>query len=279
MTTPDATPAAAPRHARASSARVRRNRVALVVAFVAVLVGVVYLLRGPVLGLRGTRVEVRAGQSAETVAAHVVKATGWDPAAVAAAFSDPSAAGVPGGAASIEGWLAPDVYDVPAKDTPAALVAEMVARRRAQVSSLGLEAAASAQHRTVADLITIASVAQAEAIPSQYGQVARVVTNRLAAQMPLQMDATLNYAKKTHELAHNAKDLTDPSLFNSYNRQGLPPTPIGNPDERALVAAASPPTGPWLYFVLTNHDGTQLFTANYDEFLKAKAKAKADGLF
>jgi UPF0755 protein len=224
-------------------------------------------------------VEVRAGQTAETVARSMESAAGWPASSVDAALADPTAAGVPGKAASVEGWLGVGVYTVSPTDTPSTLVARMVAQQRATIDGLGLATAAARQHRTVADLVTIASVAQAEAIPSQYGQVARVIDNRLAAGMPLQMDATLNYANKTHLLAHSVAQLRDPSAYNSYTRKGLPPTPIGNPDERALTAAATPPAGSWLYFVLIDKDGTQLFTADYAEFEKAKAKAKAAGVF
>ncbi len=224
-------------------------------------------------------VEVRAGQTADAVATKMIAVTGWDQETVAAAFGDPAAAGVPSGATSIEGWLAPGTYPVAPTDTPATVVARMVSEQRAQVVALGLAAAATKQHRTVADLVTIASVAQAEAIPSQYGNVARVVTNRLGAGMALQMDATLNYANGTHVLAHSAAQLTDKSAYNSYIKKGLPPTPIGNPDERALRAAANPPAGPWLYFVLVDKDGTQLFTADYAEFNRAKTKAHDAGLF
>ena len=280
QTTDDTGGRRAPRHERRTTIqRARRRAVVAVVAVVAVAIVGAYFFVNTGRQVPTKSVEVRAGQSADTVAATMVTATGWQESTVAAAFSDPGAAGVPDGVSTVEGWLAPGVYSITASDTPATLIGQMVARRRTQVGSLGLEAAATRQHLTVAQLITVASVAQAEAIPSQYGQVARVIMNRLAASMPLQMDATLNYGKNTHVLAHNAKDLADPSTYNSYNRKGLPPTPIGNPDQRALVAAASPPEGAWLYFVLTDGHGTQLFTADYNEFLRAKAKAHADGLF
>jgi UPF0755 protein len=224
-------------------------------------------------------VEVRPGQTADTVAQTMISVTGWDESTVAAAFADPVGAGVPAGVTAVEGWLGPGLYPVAPGDTAATLVAQMVAQQLQQLDALGIPAAAARQHRTVAQLVTIASVAQAEAIPSQYGQVARVITNRLAKGMPLQMDATLNYANGTHVLAHTSQQLTDKSAYNSYTRHGLPPTPIGNPDDRALRAAAAPPAGNWLYFVLIDKNGTQLFTADYAEFNRAKAKAQKDGVF
>jgi UPF0755 protein len=269
----------APRHARRTSRRVARRRAFVAVVLLAIVGAFAYSKLNTHPQPQAKSVEVRAGWTADQVAAAMVTSTGWDQSTVTKAFSDPRAAGVPAGVTSVEGWLAPGVYSVSAADTPATLIAQMVAHRLSQVTTLGLEEAATRQHSTVAQLITVASVAQAEAIPSQYGQVARVIINRLAAKMPLQMDATLNYANKTHFLAHSAAALTDPSAYNSYIKVGLPPTPIGNPDQRALLAAASPPQGKWLYFVLTDHDGTQLFTADYNEFLRAKAKAQADGLF
>ncbi|MDQ1679408.1 MAG: hypothetical protein QOI42_267 [Frankiaceae bacterium] len=273
--------------ARAPARAVARRRLAVAVA-AAVLVaggGGAYALHrggaGPTAPLPPPTpiVEVRAGQTADTVAHAMESAAGWSAAAVEAAMADPSAAGVPGSAPSVEGWLGVGVYPVSPTDTPASLVARMVVQQRAAITASGLGTAAARQHRSINEMLTIASVAQAEAIPSQYGQVARVVDNRLAAGMPLQMDATLNYANKTHVLAHSVAQLRDPSAYNSYTHKGLPPTPIGNPDDRALAAAASPPQGPWLYFVLIDKDGTQLFTADYAEFEKAKAKAQAAGVF
>ena len=282
-----ARPPRAGRHSRPSAPARRRRRLYPALATLllfALAIAAIWELRrdsGPVERVVAPRpvVEVRSGQTVDTIAAAMATATGWSASTVDAAFADPQAVGVPAEAPSVEGWLSPGLYDVAQADTPVSLVTKMVARQRDAVAATGLPAAAKRLHRTVTDLLTIASIAQAEAIPSQYGKVARVVANRLAAGMPLQMDATLNYAHGTHVLAHTSKQLLDPSAYNSYARKGLPPTPIGNPDDNAMRAAADPPAGNWIYFVLVDKDGTQLFTADFAEFNRAKDKAKAAGLF
>ena len=73
------------------------------------------------------------------------------------------------------------------------------------------------------------------------------------------------------------------SPYNSYQRMGLPPTPIANPGEEAMRAAINPPPGNWLYFV-TVRPGDTRFTADYQEHQRnvaefnAQAKKKSGAL-
>jgi UPF0755 protein len=113
--------------------------------------------------------------------------------------------------------------------------------------------------------VTIASIVQAEAADKQdMGKVARVVFNRLERGMPLQMDSTINYALNRSTLKTTAADTRLNSPYNSYQRMGLPPTPIANPGEEAMRAAINPTPGGWLYFV-TVKPGDTRFTADYAE--------------
>jgi UPF0755 protein len=113
--------------------------------------------------------------------------------------------------------------------------------------------------------VTVASIVQAEAATrDEMGKVARVVFNRLARGMPLQMDSTLNYALNRSTLRTSEKDTRLDSPYNSYRRMGLPPTPIDNPGEEAMRAALDPPAGNWLYFV-TVRPGDTRFTASLEE--------------
>jgi UPF0755 protein len=96
------------------------------------------------------------------------------------------------------------------------------------------------------------------------GKVARVIFNRLERGMPLQMDSTINYALGRSTLATSTGDTRINSPYNSYQRMGLPPTPIDNPGEEAMRAAIDPTPGDWLYFV-TVKPGDTRFTADYAE--------------
>jgi UPF0755 protein len=113
--------------------------------------------------------------------------------------------------------------------------------------------------------ITIASIIQAEtSTKADMGKVARVIFNRLERGMPLQMDATLNYALNRFTPTATTNETKLESPYNSYQRMGLPPTPISNPGQAAMRAAINPTPGNWLYFV-TVKPGDTRFTASYEE--------------
>ncbi|MFC8919073.1 endolytic transglycosylase MltG [Streptomyces sp. NPDC057116] len=164
-----------------------------------------------------------------------------------------------------EGFLFPATYPVYRKTTARGLLDYMV---RTAGERFGPDRAVTAAGRGGVSLyqaVTIASVVQAEAdTPEDMGKVARVVHNRLAQGMALQMDSTLNYGlgRSTLDTSHADTRMDNP--YNTYNRQGLPPTPIGNPGEQAMRAARTPPPGDWLYFV-TVRPGDTRFTADYAE--------------
>ncbi|MCZ9337252.1 endolytic transglycosylase MltG, partial [Streptomyces sp. TRM76130] len=66
---------------------------------------------------------------------------------------------------------------------------------------------------------------------------------------PLQMDSTLEYALNRSTTNTTRDDTKIDSPYNSYQRMGLPPTPIASPGRAAMRAAISPTPGDWLYFV------------------------------
>ncbi|MFE5737473.1 endolytic transglycosylase MltG [Streptomyces celluloflavus] len=158
-----------------------------------------------------------------------------------------------------EGYLFPATYPIDRDTTPASLLTTMVETANLRLADYGI-----ASYRTV----VIASIVQAEADrPGDMGKVARVIDNRLAKGMPLQMDSTLNYALDRSTLHTSHADTKIDSPYNTYEHRGLPPTPIDNPGADALNAAAAPPPGDWLYFV-TVKPGDTRFTADYQEHLK-----------
>ena len=74
-------------------------------------------------------------------------------------------------------------------------------------------------------------------------------------------------------------DIQVDSPYNTYRHTGLPPTPISSPGGKALTAALHPASGDALFFITIDKAGHSLFTASYDEFLRAKAKAQRDGVY
>jgi UPF0755 protein len=85
-------------------------------------------------------------------------------------------------------------------------------------------------------------------------KVARVLENRLADGMPLQLDTTVNYANGKGGITTTATDRDNPSPYNTYVHAGLPPGAIDNPGEDALRAVLSPAEGEWRFFVVVDPD-------------------------
>ncbi|MCX5207035.1 endolytic transglycosylase MltG [Streptomyces sp. NBC_00237] len=239
--------------------RPRRGRLILLVctlaALGAVTVGVVLFLvwtkDGPG---RATSLTIPEGWRSSQVYAAVDKAVGAAPgtAKKAAASTD---LGLPAAAqGNPEGYLFPATYPVKDGTTASSLLTYMV-------KTAGERLGAGPEVRRD---VVIASIVQAEAdTADDMGKVARVIQNRLARDMPLQMDSTLNYAMNRSTLDTTHEDTRIDSPYNTYERKGLPPTPIGNPGLEAVRATRTPPPGNWLYFV-TVKPGDTRFTDDYE---------------
>ncbi|MET8077764.1 endolytic transglycosylase MltG [Streptomyces sp. NPDC005303] len=167
-----------------------------------------------------------------------------------------------------EGYLFPATYPLERhgkKTTPEALLSFMVDTANKKFNGAPIAAGAQRNAMNVYQAVTIASIVQAEAATeADMGKVARVIFNRLERGMPLQMDSTINYGLNRSTLRTTSADTRIDSPYNSYQRMGLPPTPIDNPGEEAMRAAINPTPGDWLYFV-TVKPGDTRFTNSFEE--------------
>lgn len=102
--------------------------------------------------------------------------------------------------------------------------------------------------------------------------MAAVIYNRLEMGMPLQIDATVQYALPERKEFLSNEDLKIASPYNTYQRTGLPPGPISNPGLSSIEAALAPAEVDYIYYVLTSPDGRHTFTNNYNDFLAAKRR-------
>ena len=89
--------------------------------------------------------------------------------------------------------------------------------------------------------------------------------------MRLESDPTVIYGIKEFDGNITRKDLAEPTPYNTYRINGLPPGPIANPGEKAIEAALYPAETPYLYFV-AKKDGTHHFSTNITEHNRAVAK-------
>ncbi|WP_236238891.1 endolytic transglycosylase MltG [Streptomyces sp. CC228A] len=265
----------APRHRRRPRLTRRGRIVLLTGAFALVATGVLLpllLLRDPPPvepPPKETRtLVIPEGWRAAQVYAAVDESLGAPPGtteAAAAALADrlpPEAGGNP------EGFLFPATYPVDDTTTPESLLRYMVRTAGERFAGDRITEGLRRGGRGLYETVAIASIVQAEAdSPEDMGKVARVIHNRLALGMALQMDSTLNYALNRSTLDTSHADTRIESPYNTYARTGLPPTPIGNPGEDAMHAAVEPTPGDWLYFV-TVKPGDTRFTDSYAEQTK-----------
>lgn len=175
-----------------------------------------------------------------------------------------------------EGYLFPATYAFRPDADARSMLSAMVDRWRQAAEQADLRGRARELGYTPAELMTVASLVEAEASRDEdRGKVARVIYNRLESDATnglLQIDATVNYALgRDLGLALTQEDLQVDSPYNTRRYPGLPPGPIESPGDEAIAAAANPPEGDWLYYVTVNLEtGETKFTGDYDEFLTFK---------
>ncbi|MFI9362127.1 endolytic transglycosylase MltG [Kitasatospora sp. NPDC053057] len=165
---------------------------------------------------------------------------------------------------SPEGYLFPATYAVTDGTTPLDLLKQMVDRAGKEFSRDDANVVAQNLGQSLYGLVTVASMVQGEADNTEdMGKVARVIYNRLAKGMPLQLDSTINYALGRSTLNTTVTDTKLDSPYNTYLHPGLPPSPISNPGRQAIMAALDPTPGDWVYFV-TVKPGDTRFTDSFE---------------
>jgi peptidoglycan lytic transglycosylase G len=224
---------------------------------------------------------VLPGLTVSEVATRVGEVPGHDGAAfstvaTSGAVSSPFA---PPGVTSLEGLLGTGSYTILPRESDSALLTRMVQRFDQSAVRVGLVSGSAALGFTPYQVVTVASIVQKEGVyPQNMAKVARVVYNRLASRMALQMDSTVLYAEHRDGGPVGAADLALDTPYNTYRHSGLTPTPICFPSEAALSAALHPAPGSWLYFVVVQPDGTEAFANTYAEQLANEHLAASRGL-
>lgn len=155
--------------------------------------------------------------------------------------------------AGLEGQLFPDTYLIPREITVPALV-DLLTRTYQTKQISENQAALSLSKRSEREVLVLASLVEREAIGQvQMQLVASILSKRLEIGMPLQVDATLQYAKGFDGTSWwptpLATDKTIASPFNTYLNAGLPPAPICNPGAVAFQAAVSPQPTDYLFYL------------------------------
>jgi peptidoglycan lytic transglycosylase G len=178
-----------------------------------------------------------------------------------------------------EGYLFPDTYTITPTATALSVLQQMTQAFSTQAQTLNLTQAAKAVHLSPAQVITVASLVQAEGgKDSDFPKIARVIYNRLAQGMKLEFDSTVFYGLGTYGIAATDQQIASNSPYNTYKFAGLPPGPIDSPGALAIEAALKPAPGNWLYFVTVNPKTHEtLFTASEAQFQQYQAELEQNG--
>lgn len=178
-------------------------------------------------------------------------------------------------AENLEGYLYPDTYSFPPATEAREMISAMVKRFR-KVWEGELAEKASAQHKDVRDVLTIASLIETEAkLKEERPLIASVIYNRLHIGMPLGIDSSVIYASKLAGKWRNdgkvyQSDLDRVSPYNTRKVTGLPPGPIASPSVSSLAATLSPAQTEFLYYVRepSRNDGAHNFYQSEADFAK-----------
>lgn len=173
----------------------------------------------------------------------------------------------------MEGYLYPDTYYFSEKQTVLEIVSTL-ARTMENVFTEEYMKKAEEMDLSLHEVLTIASLIEREAYnDKERAAIAGVIYNRLQKNMLLQIDATVIYGigkGQEHITRVLYAHLEDPSPFNTYKAQGLPPGPIAAPSKASITAALYPEDHDYLYYVL-GEDG-HVFSKTYNEHLNNVAK-------
>jgi len=226
-----------------------------------------------------TIIAIPEGYRAADIVAALAKKTKIKKARFEKVLDHPKALGLPTYAdGKVEGYLFPATYTFGPKATPTDMLKAMVNRWRQAVADNDLKSGATALHYTPQQVMTVASLVQAEGkTPDDMAKIARVIYNRVehpgtqGQTGRLQIDATVDYALGRPLTVGLTQDerLSAPSDYNTYRRVGLPVGPIGSPGDDAIQAALHPATGDWYYYVTVNlKTGETKFAKTPSEFQK-----------
>lgn len=176
----------------------------------------------------------------------------------------------------LEGYLYPFTYDPDPKATATQVLRSMVDQFKKVATTMDLEGKAAQLGMSPGDVVTIASLVQAESgRPEDMPKIARVIDNRVHNPQiwmrKLQLDSTVMYALGKYNIVATYAETKTKSPYNTYSVSGLPPGAIDNPGEVALKAALEPAKGNWLYFVTTDpNNKVTKFAYSYADFQKLR---------
>ncbi len=178
--------------------------------------------------------------------------------------------------ATLEGYFLPDLYSFEPDIPLESMIPVMLARFASAAQDARLQEGLARQNISLHQAVTLASIIERETrADEEKARIASVFYNRLAANMRLETDPTVQYALGYDSAAGtwwksplSLDDLAINSPYNTYLYQGLPPGPISNPAMTTILAAVQPEETPYYFFrARCDGSGTHVFSVTYEEHL------------
>ncbi|MCT8573768.1 endolytic transglycosylase MltG [Glaesserella parasuis] len=170
----------------------------------------------------------------------------------------------------LEGWLAPDTYSYVPYSKDIDVLKRAYQKQQKALAQAWQNRAENLPLKTPYEMLILASIVEKETgVANERPQVASVFINRLKNGWKLQTDPTVIYGMgDKYDGNIRKKDLLEPTPYNTYVIDGLPPTPIAMPSEASIKATAQPDSTPYFYFVADGSGGHK-FSRTLDEHNKA----------
>lgn len=177
----------------------------------------------------------------------------------------------------LEGYLFPKTYEFRKGATEHEIIDRMLSQFKEEWDSAWNEQLKS-RKMSLHEAVTLASIIEREvAVAKERPIVAGVYYNRIAQDILLQADATIQYALGQPKGRLTYKDLELDHPYNTYKHEGLTPGPIASPGKSSLEAAMQPDQHEYLFYV-TKKDGSgeHYFSKTYQEHLRNIALSKSN---
>jgi UPF0755 protein len=178
-------------------------------------------------------------------------------------------------ASSLEGYLFPNTYRFPEKDSALDIINRMVDRFKKTYEALDTTQTGRFGF-SMHQFVTLASIVEKEArIESERPRISAVFHNRLKKNIPLGADPTVRYIFKNFSGPLYVSQLKYASPYNTRVSPGLPPGPICSPGKASLQAAMKPLDSKELYFVAKwDGSGAHDFSTNYKDHDRKKEQIR-----
>jgi UPF0755 protein len=177
-----------------------------------------------------------------------------------------------------EGWFFPDTYVFPRGASDLEILRQAYRAMEKRLHAAWAQRQADLPVGSPFEALILASIVEKETgRPEDRPMVAAVLVNRLRARMRLQVDPTVIYGLgAAFDGNLRKRDLETDTPYNTYTRDGLPPTPIAMPGLASIEAVTQPPSSAALYFVARG-DGSSEFSRTLEEHNRAVTKYQRGG--